>query len=63
MESFSVLLSLYYKENSNFLRQALDSIFSQTVKSDDVVLVEDGMLTDELEATVKEYEHKFRSFT
>lgn len=59
MEPFSVLLSLYYKENSNFLRQALDSIFSQTVKSDDVVLVEDGMLTDELEATVKEYEHKF----
>lgn len=56
---FSVLLSVYRKEKPAFLRQALDSIFSQTVTSDDVVLVEDGILPDALEAVVKEYEGEY----
>lgn len=45
MQSFSVLLSLYFKENTDFLRQSLDSIFNQTVRPNEVVLVEDGPLT------------------
>ena len=53
--SFSVLLSLYYKENPIFLRQSLDSVFSQTLPPDEVVLVEDGPLTEELYAVVREY--------
>lgn len=56
---FSVLLSLYYKENPAALRQALDSVFTQTVRSNDVVLVEDGKLVPELEAVVKEYESRY----
>lgn len=53
---FSVLLSLYKKEKPEYLEEALDSIFSQTVKSDDVVLVEDGTLPQELEDVVYKYE-------
>ena len=53
---FSVLLSLYKKEMPEYLKEALDSIFSQTVRSDDVVLVEDGRLTKELEDLVCHYE-------
>lgn len=53
---FSVLLSLYKKEKPEYLKEALDSIFSQTVKSDDVVLVEDGLLPKELEDVVCNYE-------
>ena len=45
MQSFSVLLSLYYKENADFLRHSLDSIFNQTVPPNEVVLVLDGPLT------------------
>ena len=56
MMKFSVLLSIYYKEQPEYLRLALDSIFSQTVKANEVVLVEDGKLTDELEKVVTEYE-------
>lgn len=52
---FSVLLSLYYKENSEYLRQSLDSIFNQTLKPDEVVLVEDGPLTEELYKVLSEY--------
>ena len=52
---FSVLLSLYYKENSEYLRQSLDSIFNQTLKPDEVVLVEDGPLTETLYEVLSEY--------
>lgn len=56
MQSFSVLLSLYYKEKAEFLRQSLDSIFNQTVPPAEVVLVLDGPLTTELETVVGEYQ-------
>lgn len=53
--SFSVLLSLYSKESPEFLRQSLDSVFNQTLPPDEVVLVEDGPLTDELYAVLVKY--------
>ena len=56
---FSVLLSIYYKEQPAYLRLALDSVFSQTVRADEVVLVEDGRLTDELDNIIAEYEQRY----
>jgi glycosyltransferase involved in cell wall biosynthesis len=56
--NFSVLLSVYYKESPEYLSLALDSVFGQTLQSDDVVLVEDGALTEPLEDVVKSYEQK-----
>ena len=52
---FSVLMSVYRKENPEFLRQALDSVFDQTAVPAEVVLVEDGPLTDELYALLDDY--------
>lgn len=52
---FSVLMSLYYKERPEYLRQSFDSVFNQSVIPDEVVLVEDGPLTPELDAVVEEY--------
>ena len=57
--NYSVLMSLYYKENPQHLREALDSIFSQTVLSDDVVLLEDGIVGELLETVVVEYEQRY----
>lgn len=59
MNNYSVLISLYFKESPLHLREALDSIFSQTCRSNDVVLVEDGTLGEELEQVVREYEDKY----
>ncbi len=56
---FSVLMSLYSKESPEYLRQSLDSVFSQTRRADEVILVEDGPLTFELDSIVKEYENKY----
>lgn len=57
MEKYSVLMSLYKKEHPEYLRLALDSMINQTVKPDEIVLVEDGPLTDELYQVVEEYKH------
>ena len=55
MGKYSVLMSLYKKEHPEYLREALDSMLNQTVKPDEIVLVEDGPLTEELYAVVEEY--------
>lgn len=55
MEKYSVLMSLYKKEHPAYLRLALNSMINQTVKPDEIVLVEDGLLTDELYQVVEEY--------
>ncbi len=57
---FSVLMSLYAKEQPNFLRQSLESVFNQTLPPDEVVLVEDGTLTEELYNVVKKYSTNHR---
>lgn len=55
MEKYSVLMSLYKKEHPEFFKEALDSMINQTVKPDEIVLVEDGPLTNELYEVVADY--------
>ena len=55
MKPYSVLMSLYKKEHPEYFRLALDSMINQTVKPDEIVLVEDGPLIPELYAVVDEY--------
>lgn len=58
MINFSVLLSIYYKENTTFLKEALDSVFNQTISPAEVVFVKDGSLTPDLDAVISEYESR-----
>lgn len=60
MEKYSVLMSLYKKERPKYLRLALDSMVNQTVKPDEIVLVEDGPLTPELYAVVNEFQTNYQ---
>lgn len=62
MQQFSVLLSIYNKENASFLRECLDSIFQQTLLPDEVVLVKDGPLYEELDEIITEYANKYLEF-
>lgn len=56
---FSVLLSVYKKERIDNLRQSLDSLFAQTIFPDEVILVEDGPLSDKLNNVVNEYQSNY----
>lgn len=53
-------MSLYKKEHPEYFREALDSMINQTVKPDEIVIVEDGPLTEELYAVVDEYKEKYK---
>jgi len=59
---YSVLMSVYAKEKPEFLRQSMESMFSQTVLTNDFVLVCDGLLTPELDAVIREMQDKHGEF-
>lgn len=52
---FSVLLSVYYKEKPEFFDKALESIYNQTVKADEWVIVKDGAISEELQGVIDKY--------
>ena len=54
MQNYSVLMSVYFKESPEYLKQAIESIQAQTVPTDDFVLVCDGPLNDALDAVIAE---------
>lgn len=56
---YSVLMSVYIKEKPEYLRQSLDSMFNQTVAPDEIIVIEDGPLTDELYAVLDEYSTQY----
>ena len=49
-------MAIYRKERPEFLRMALESIINQTVVPDEIVLVEDGPLTNDLYSVINDYE-------
>lgn len=50
---FSVLISIYFKENPEYFNSAMKSIWTQqTLKPDEIILVEDGPLTEALYAAI-----------
>lgn len=51
--SYSVLMSVYHKEKAEYLKQAMDSIWNQTIPPDDFILVCDGPLNEELDAVIE----------
>lgn len=53
---FSVLMSVYINENPEFLEQAFESIIvKQTVMPDEIILVQDGPLSEKLLAVIDHY--------
>lgn len=59
---FSLLISVYHKEKPSYLREALDSVFKQTILPQEIVLVKDGPLTAELDAILDEYNTRYPIF-
>ncbi|WP_372518481.1 glycosyltransferase [Candidatus Ruminimicrobiellum ovillum] len=52
---FSVLMSVYHKDNPQWLKQAIDSVLNNTIKPNQIVLVVDGQISNELEQVLTEY--------
>lgn len=55
---FSVLMSLYNKEQPQFLAQCLQSLVEQTLPASEIVLVLDGEIKQELQQVIAQYQTK-----
>ena len=55
-KSYSVLMSVYQKEHSEYLYAAIKSMAGQSMKPLEIVLVCDGPLTKELDAVLEKTE-------
>lgn len=52
---FSVLLSVYEKENPEHFALAIESVLNQTVKPDEIVLVRDGVVPVTLQKSIDQF--------
>lgn len=55
---YAVLMSVYEKENPEFLKQSIESIFRQTILPKQFILVKDGPLPKELEGVISLLKNK-----
>jgi glycosyltransferase involved in cell wall biosynthesis len=51
--NYSVLMAVYYREKPENLSVAMQSVWNQTVVTDDFVLVCDGPLSDALDSVIE----------
>lgn len=58
-EPYSVLMTVYQKDNPDYFWQSLESMLTQSVKPDEVVVVTDGPITDELQTVVDELDKNY----
>src|SRR5690625_1244507 len=54
-EKYSVLMSVYNKEEPSYFKESIDSMISQTLPSEQVIIDKDGPLTEELEEIIEQY--------
>ena len=59
LEKYSVLMSLYIKEKPDNLRLAIQSMVDQTYAPDEIVIVKDGMITEELDSVLNDFSEKY----
>lgn len=59
MEEFTVLMSVYRKEDKWNLRDSIESILNQTMKPIEFLIIKDGGLTEELDGLLDEYSIKY----
>jgi glycosyltransferase involved in cell wall biosynthesis len=58
LKPYSVLMSVYKGENTEYFKESMDSLFNQTYPADQIVLVCDGPLAEELDIIISDYQKK-----
>src|SRR5690554_4009483 len=56
--SISILASVYSKERPEYLEESLQSLTQQSMKDFEVILVEDGPLSTQLEEVIRKFKEK-----
>lgn len=61
MNKYSVLMSLYIKENPKYFQLSVDSMLQQTIPPDEILIVKDGPITEALQHIIDVYVDKYRN--
>lgn len=61
MTDFSVLMAVYKGEKDSFLYESLESIYNQSIKPSEVVLIKDGELTAELNDVIEFFSNQYEN--
>ena len=56
---YSVLMTVYEKDNPEYFKKALMSMVKQTKRPDEIVLVKDGPITDGLQSVINKIDEKY----
>lgn len=56
---YSVLMTVYKKDNPEYFRKSILSMLNQTVLTNDFVIVKDGPITSELQEVIKFFDKKY----
>lgn len=59
-ENYSVLMSVYAQERTQYLREAINSMLNQTIMPSEFIIVKDGNLTKELDSLIQQYQKKYK---
>lgn len=57
---YSVLMSIYCKVDTEFIKESLNSVINQTLKPDEILIVKDGTLTKEQEDLLELFNKKYK---
>lgn len=55
---YSVLMTVYGKDNPDYFKMALMSMVTQTKKADEIVVVKDGPITRELQKVLDDMDNQ-----
>lgn len=58
-DEYSVLLPVYAGDKAEYLNKSIASMIEQTLAPKEILILEDGPVTDEIESVVLEYERKY----
>lgn len=61
--TISVLMSIYKKEKIEYFKASMESILAQTYPADEIVLIQDGPLTEELHSYIVELQSRLNERT
>lgn len=60
-DKYSVLMTVYKKDNEEFFKMALESMINQTLKPDEIIIVKDGPITEELQNVINNKKAEFEN--
>jgi glycosyltransferase involved in cell wall biosynthesis len=60
-DKYSVLMSIYSKDEPQYIKESIQSILSQTVAPNEVIILVDGPVSQKISQTIKYFEKKYPS--